>query len=236
MPRDPKKIPAIFIFDFETGGLDKKNNLHSQVVPVTEFACVGINGVTLEEVIKYDNLVKPYSDTLQYQAQAAQITGITKEKCQREGIPLKQLVEDICTVFTELQELSSKTFKPIICAHNSGYDVPFLQDIFARCKVDLSKYIQGYNDNLGNFTPYHIDTIAMAKLLWGDVTDTDTKFGLEPCLMKAGLEISDSHRALNDTLALTDLLRYMIVRMRSGTSEVTVVDGKATSIRSKFEW
>lgn len=236
MPRAPQKINNYLIFDVETGGLDKKEGLHSKKVPITEFAGIGINGVTLEEILRYENIVKPYSTDLQYQPEAAAITGLTKERCEKEGVPLRQLVDDICQLLEETNIYKSKVAKPILVSHNFVFDRQFIMDAFIRAKVDLSKYVDGAKDAYGNFVPTGIDSIHLAKMLWAETTDTDSNFRLETCVGKAGIDMADAHRAINDCIPLADLLRYVITRLRSGSSEVTVVDGKATSIRNKFEW
>jgi len=236
MPRDPKKIPSLIIYDWETSGLDKKDNMHCKRVAVTEFAAVVLNGSTLEEILKYENVIAPYDSSLIYQQEAANLTGLTKERCQREGITLKQLAADLEILFEEANIHKSKIYKPLLIAHNSSFDTQFLQEIADRTKLDLSKYIQGYKDPRGFFVPKHIDSIDLAKMMWREQCDTDTKFNLEACITKAGLEISDSHRALQDCIALADFVRYVLTRMSSGSSEVTIVEGKATAHRATFQW
>lgn len=236
MPRAPQKINSYVLIDFETGGLDKKNRLHSQNYPVTEVAVLAINGVTLEEIVKYDNLVKPYDTKLVYDPEVARITGITKEMCISQGIPLSQIVKDLCTVFEEANLYNSKTARPILVAHNWNFDRQFLQDIFRRAGVDLSKYVAGDLDHYGNFIPDGLDTIMFCKMLQAEITDTDTKFKLQSCCEMAGVDYVDGHRAMNDVIPMTDLFRYLVVRLRSGTSQVTVQDGKVSVHRKVFEW
>lgn len=230
MAKDPKKINSILCFDFETGGLDCKKN------PITEFAGILLNGATLEEMVRYDNLVKPYDNSLIYEAKAAELTGITREMCEKQGIPLKQLVDDIISLFEEGNSITGKFVKVILVAHNSPFDIPFLIEIFRRAGKDLSKYVVGSFDSEGNFIPYQIDTIADCKRMWGDITESDTKFTLEACCEKAGIQLYDAHRAINDTSSLADLYRYITTRMRTGGTEVSVQDGVVSKHRIKFEW
>lgn len=236
MAKAPQKINSIVVFDFETGGLDKKEGLHSQKYPITEFAGIALNPVTLEEILRYDNLVKPYDQKLIYDPVAANITGINKELCEKEGIPLKQLVEDLCTFFEEANIYKSKIARPLLVAHNGPYDRQFLQDIFRRTGVDLSKFVDGDKDHHGNFIPNIIDTIDLAKMLWADQTDTTTKFNLAACCERAGIDLVDGHRAMNDVVPLADLVRYILTRLRSGSTEVTVTGGAIVSHRQIFEW
>lgn len=234
--RAPQKINSYVVIDFETGGLDKKNGCHSQVVPVTEFGGMAIDGVSLQEIVRYDNLVKPYDPNLYYDPQAATATGITKQMCEKDGIPLEQLVDDICILLEEANIYKSKVARPILVAHNWPFDRQFFQDIFTRAKRDLSKYVAGGRDAYGNFIPEGIDSIYLAKACWAEVTDTTTKFNLSACCQKAGTDVIDGHRAMNDVIPLSDLLRYFLTRLRSGSSEVTVVEGQISIHRQGFQW
>ncbi len=235
MPRAPQKINSFVIIDFENGGLDRKDGLHAQKYGITEFAGLAMNGVTLEEIIRYDNLIKPYDPKLIYDPQAAQITGITKEMCERDGAPVKQVVDDICQLFTEANIHNSKTAKPIIVAHNWPFDRQLLQYLFYVAGVDLSKYLSGGKDAHGNFIPDGIDTIDWCKQCWAEITDTDTKYKLQACCERAGVDFVDGHRAMNDVIPTADLFRYLITRMRSG-SNVTIKEGHISVHRQLFEW
>jgi len=232
----PQKINNIICFDLETSGLDKVNGLHSQKCAVTEFGAIAINAITLQEIIRYDNLVKPYDSSHVYEKEAADLTGINREMCLKDGIPLKQLVEDICSLCNEANIYDSKVARPILVAHNGAFDKQFLQDIFKRANVDMSKYVKGDKDHFGNFQPEILDTIAFAKMIWGDVTDNTTKFNLEACCLRAGIQMSDGHRAMNDVVPLTEFVRYCILKLRSSAGSIEVKDGQVSSHRVKFEW
>lgn len=234
--RAPQKINSFVVVDFETGGLDRKDGLHSQKVAVTEFAGLAINGVTLADILRYDDLVKPYDNGLIYDPEAARATGITKEMCVKDGIPLKDLVDNVCTLFNEANVHNSKIARPILVAHNWDFDRQFLMDIFKRAKVDLSKFVAGAKDAFGNFIPKGFCTIDLAKKCWGEVTDTDTKYNLQACCVKAGVDFIDGHRAMNDVNSTADLFKYFATRLRSGSSEVKVESGQISVHRQNFEW
>lgn len=235
MARDPKKINSYIVIDFETSGFDK-DGMHAEKYAVTEFAGMAINGTTLEEILRYDNMVRPYDAGLTYDPVAANITGITKEMCEKEGIALIELVADICQLFTEANLYNSKTAKPVLVAHNWDFDRVFLQDIFRRAKVDLSKYVDGDKDAYGNFIPHGIDTIDLAKACWAPVTDTDTKYKLNNCCERAGIDLIDGHHAMNDVIPTADLLRFFLTRLRSGSTDVTFEGGSVAVHRPTFEW
>jgi DNA polymerase III epsilon subunit-like protein len=237
MARAPQKINSYIVFDFETGGLDKKEGLHSQKYPITEFAGIAINGVTLEEILRYDDLVKPYDNSLIYDPIAAQLTGITRELCEKDGIPLRKLVENICQLAEEANIHKSKIARPVLVAHNGAFDKQFFQDIFRRAEVDASKFVDGDKDHYGNFQPTVLDTIDFAKMLWADITETTTKFNLAACCERAGIDLVDGHRAMNDVIPLADFVRYVITRIRSGSGQVEVSGGNiSVKHRVNFEW
>jgi DNA polymerase III epsilon subunit-like protein len=237
MARDPKKINSYVVIDFETSGLDKKDGLHAQKYAVTEFAGIAINGVTLEEILRYDHMVKPYDSGLIYDPEAAKFTGITKEMCEKDGVPLKQVVEEISMLLKEANLYNTKTAKPILVAHNWDFDRGFLQDIFRRAKVDLSVFVDGDKDAYGNFIPHGIDTMDLAKACWAEVTDTATKFRLVNCCERAAIDVIDGHHAMNDVIPTTDLLRYFLTRLRYGSNDTVVVQGGNVSVhRQLFEW
>lgn len=237
MPRDPKKINTYVIIDFENSGLDKKDGWHCNKHAATEFAGIAINGVTLEEILRYDNLIKPYDANLIYEAEAAKFTGITREMCEKDGVPLKQLVEDMCLFFKEANLHNSRTAKPILVAHNWDFDRAYLQDIFRRAGVDLSVYVDGDKDAYGNFTPHGLDTMDLAKACWGPVTDQTTKFKLANCCERASIDVIDGHHAMNDVIPTVDLLKFFISRLRSeGGTEAHVQGGNVPVHRQTFEW
>lgn len=220
-----KKINCYLLLDFETGGLDYKKN------PICEFGCLGINGVNLEEVLRYDNIVKPYDDSLVYEEQAVKIHGLSKEICERDGIGLKQLVEDICLVIEETNVYKSKIAKPIVVGHNVTFDIPFLQDAFLRAGIDISQYLSGYWYK-DEYVLHYEDTMHLAKQADAH-KDDKLKYSNEECCKRNNIELSDAHRALNDVISTTDLFRYYISKLRSNGAG-TVSDGSG-KVRKTFK-
>lgn len=231
MPLAPQKINPIIIFDWETGGLDCTKN------PVTELAMIVLNGVTLEEILRYDDMIKPYNDNLVYQQEALDHSGITMVDLNNKGITIHELGENLLTVFKEANIHGSKTARPILVAHNADFDRGFLQAVCKELKLDISKLVDGEFDPWGNFVPHVIDSVDWAKRLEATRTDHTTKFKLGHCCQRAGVEYIDGHRAINDCTSLADLFRYYSARLSSGSSEVTVSDGRAIAAhRQVFEW
>lgn len=231
MPLAPKKINSYVLFDWETGGLDNKKN------PVVELAMLAMNGTTLEEILRYDDLIKPYDDSLIYEPRALAVSGATLPALKSKGITLEELGENMIQVFTEANVYKNKLARPILIAHNAKFDRGFLQEVCRRLEIDLSQYVDGGFDPWGNFVPHVIDTIDWAKGLFAPKTENTTNFKFGSCCQRAGLEYVDGHKALNDVVLLADLWRYYLTRLRSGSSEVTVVEGRAVAAhRQNFEW
>jgi ribonuclease T len=229
MPRDPKKISGFVVYDTETGGFDAAKDA------LCSIAAIAVHGTTLEEIVKYSNIIKPYDDSLNYSAGAEKVHGLSKDKLMRDGIPLSQAMNDFCQVCKEANIFGTKTALPVLVAHNATFDLGFLMEAARRCKIDLSKFVRGTKLPDGTFVPFSICTMLYNQQMMAEITDTDTNFKLASCCGRAGIELTDAHDSLNDSMATTDLLKYMVTRLRSG-SDVTVSEGKATVHRKSFEW
>lgn len=214
---------SYILYDYETGGLankssdpSKKKLPNPKVVPMIEFAAIVINGSDLSEVLRYENIIRPYDSDLEYQEGAVKIHGITKAKAMKEGISLKQFGEDFVTLCKEAGQISTQYAKPVMVAHNCGFDNPYIEDLCDREKIDLSKLVHGYTDCYGKFRMIAIDTIIDAKKMWGGDINM-TSFNLKACCDKAGIDLVDAHRAMPDVESLVDLFRYLIQHTRTGT-------------------
>ncbi len=222
-----KKINSYLIIDFETGGFKSKNN------PACEIALLGLNGVTLEEILKYDNIIKPYDDNLIYDPGAMKIHGLTREVCQRDGIALSQMMEDFCLVAKETNCYDSKIARPILVGHNVTFDIPFLQEAAKRTRTDLSEVISGYLNHEDVFVPHYIDTMVTVKQADGH-KDEKISYKLGDCCSRHAEGLVDAHRALNDVIGTTSLFRAMTVKLRNSGGMMSTGDGSG-SVRKKFQ-
>lgn len=223
-----KKINSYIVLDFETGGL-----FGPSINPAVEFGCIGILGTTYEQVIAYDNIIKPYDDKLIYDPGASAIHGLDKTKCAKDGVNLSQVCADIEQICIEVNVENSKIARPIIVGHNATFDIAFLCDIMGRAKKDLSKLISGYTDHKGNFQPHYIDTLQLCKNVEGVSLDKSIKFNLGECCRRFGIEVIDGHRAMNDVIPTKELFVALMTRLRSsgGSGQSVGVD----SFREKFQ-
>jgi len=242
-----KKINSYVIIDFETGGLanfskdkDKRKLPNSKVVPITEIALLAVEGYDLTELFRYDSFVKPYDEDLEYQQGAVEVTGITKAKVEKDGIEIKQLAKDLHQAFKEADVNKAWWARPIVVCHNASFDIPFLQSIQTYVpSFNLSKLVAGDTDTHGNFFPSYIDTMFQSKMLWGSAVmdNNDENFQLVSCCERAGIDLVDGHRAMNDVVATTDLLRHIISRTRAegGSEKISLNKEAADTYRVDFQ-
>jgi len=226
-------------FDFETGGVDKKENKHATKFPITEVGMVAYD-MNFEHICEYRDYIKGqeidgvyvgYDPDLHYQQEALRYTGITIEKLENEGIDYKQVVKNIVNVFKQA-DAGARYKKPILVGHNVAYDVGFLLYLFAYAKVDLSKLVAGYFDHFDTFHPTFLDTMYMSRI---SDPHNRLKHGLGDACKRAEIELFDAHTALADTKATAKLHQWFTTRMRSGSTEAVETTENRTRDHFKIE-
>lgn len=207
------KINSFIFLDFETGGLEPKKHA------VTEVAAIAIKGDTLEKIDLMSTYIQPYGEYT-YDEGALKATGITMEDIE-SGVPVKQAVEEMIELFKKADLYSGKgALRPVLFAHNSKFDKGFLLQLFDHTKKlkELEKRVYGGVDYYGNFQPEMIDTITFSKMVFGNDEEM-TNYKLDSCITRAGVDLPDAHKAINDTLALKDMMVHFISGLRSGSME-----------------
>lgn len=211
-----KAINSWVFLDVETGGFDCRKNA------VTQIAVVAIKGDTLEKIDIFQSYIKPYMDQSAYEKGALDYTGITYEDLEN-GITVKEAVDQIIELLGKADLTPrNKGSKPILCAQNSAFDKGFILQMFDHCKKmkELEKLTYGKTDYWGNYQPEFLDVIFLPKMAFGADEDIPN-FKLGTCAEKVGIDLSDAHNALMDTLGMKDLVVKLIGRLRSenGSSE-----------------
>ena len=204
------------VHDCETGGLDFTKN------PITQYACVILDPFTLKEVDRYETFVKPYDD-LVIEKQALEHTMVSMSDI-KNGITRKKLYETLKTIYTNYQAKGKyKDANRIVSVgHNVIFDHGFIDYVF-----------QSQGDSMWNyFQPAFVDTLVLAKLVWG--LTGDEKLNLTACSERAKIKLSDAHGAMNDVEATADLLRYFAKKLRSGKSESSVAESSKRERGQKF--
>lgn len=229
----PQRPNSFIILDFETGGLDSNKN------PATEIALLSIKGdISLDEIGRYQELIDVYDKTLIYDEKATKVTGITKELLEDEGKDINEVVDGV----VDLMKLSnldnprnSPGLRPVLVGHNVGFDINYLHHVFEKRfgksgQKEMESLLHGRVDHFGNFQPSYIDTWSLSKM-WFGADNELSNFRLGTVVEKAGVELSDAHRAMNDVVATTDLLRAVIRNLRGGSTNGEI----SGSVRNKRE-
>ena len=111
------KVEDAIAIDLETGGLNPNSN--------------GIRSVGLyvsdDDYLYF--LVKPEIN-LRYDAISEQVTGITEDQMEKEGVSESQAIEMIKEYLNAHKP--SPDEKPFICGQNLQFDLSFLEALFAR--------------------------------------------------------------------------------------------------------
>lgn len=189
------------VFDCETGGLDETQN------PITQFACVVLDGTTLKEKDRWETYVKPYSG-LTIEQQAIDHTMVTWSDV-RSGVTLETFVSTMIKFFeshrakTKIKDMG----RLIAVGHNVTFDLRFLNAALACADIDEDIYHW--------LQPNFIDTYALGKITWGVGKERDEKLSLTACCSYAGIKLTDAHGAMNDVVATAELFRWFSKRLRS---------------------
>lgn len=187
-------IHNIVVFDLETTGLK------AEVNAVLEIACCPFNA-DLEDLKEFESGVMKIYDNREINQGALNANGITMAQINN-GLDPEQVAIKLVKY---LDSLKSGRNKPILAGHNiKEFDIPFLEDYLKVFKLDLSKYV-----NL-KFT---IDTMWWARTKWKELPN----FKLGTCCEEAGIELVNAHRAINDTRANKELVKYFLRNLKNDT-------------------
>jgi DNA polymerase III alpha subunit (gram-positive type) len=196
-------------FDLETGGLSSEKN------SIIEIACCGFNH-DLKDVKEFESGVMQIYDNREINQEALDANKITREQIAK-GVDPRETIEDLCRYFTSMKVGNSK---PVLCGHNiDRFDIPFLDNCFTFFKKDLSKFVN---------VDFTIDTMWWARMMWAE----QTNFKLGTCCEVAKIELIDAHRAISDTRANAQLVKYFLRNLKSESGAVA----KESRSRAKFQF
>jgi DNA polymerase III epsilon subunit-like protein len=208
----------IFTVDVETGGLPsklKKKAVHE--VALTEIAWVIIDNDTLEIVEKESWLIKPYDDNLIYDPFAAKASNITKEMCEEQGVTIEEAFEGTLQL---LKKYKRGRKKPYLAGQNIlKFDLDFIEGFFEWNKKDASDF----------FHEEIIDTMVWSRHRWPE----EGKHNLAVISERCGLEHTEAHRALPDTVITGQVVIDFIKGMRGMGSKVE--EKEEVRFRDTFE-
>lgn len=156
---------AYVVIDVETTGLAAEKDRIIEIAAI--LVRDGIIAETLQMLICQERQLSP---------DIVELTKITDEMLERDGIPIKEAMERLVTFVAD---------RPFVC-HNARFDCGFLMAEAKRCQIRL-------------FRSQCTDTLYLAKKL----VPGAGHYTLQDLCRHFGIEISETHRALADcTLTL----------------------------------
>lgn len=242
-----KNLNHIICFDYETGGLECKKHAATQI------AMEVLDPFTLKPIASYDSYILPYSkpkqtkrvavikkssrstdeeNMFEYTDSALNFTNTTMKMIEDKGVHVEDVMSNMVEMFIKANPNKTRNYKPILLGQNVQFDIGFLHQMAERCKIDLSKYLDGDKDYYGNFHPTRIDTLDLSKQYFANDSKVEShKLGLMSD--KLGVELVDAHEAAADVRATSEMFKIYMENMRS--SKGSSKDSEDRS-RSKFHF
>ena len=213
------------VFDFETGGLSSTKSA------VTEIALIAVDGKTGEKIVEYSSLIAPYNPNLEYNPKALEVTGITMEMLEEEGKEIEVVAQEVVDCFKKANNRGEKSagLRPLLVGHNVQFDLGFLHHLIEHgfkqshenTQKTLEQVLHGTRDYYGNFQPTYLDTWALCKA-WFQEEQELVNYKLSTVVEKLGIDINNAHRAMNDVVSTTEVLRVWLMSMRNGMSSNSI--------------
>lgn len=168
---------SLVVLDVETSGLSPQRN------EIIELAAARVEGA--EVVERYDSFIRLTPGT-RLDRRITELTGITQEDLEREGIPK----EDACR---DLQGLLSHG-KTLLAAYNAQFDLAFLYSFLLRD---------------GDPSPLDAADYLDALTVFKDRRPYPHKLRNAIDAYELGDKVVNSHRAIDDVLATVEVLAAM---------------------------
>ncbi len=214
------------VIDVETGGFNPETNA------ITQIACVVINGETLEVLSSYESYIFPYDKI--YDTAALISTNISIDLLHKKGKDAKLACNEIELLLNKYSSRSHKD-KLIWVGQNPLFDIGFINNFFFDfSKNTLEKYFTG--KSMGKyFVPDNLDTILLARTTWQRNTMLNGAYKLNCICDKAGVELTDAHDAMNDTIATKDVFVVFVNYLRNNQKQKTnIVDDENVTQQSSL--
>lgn len=203
-------ITIYVVFDVETTGLKPEKN------SIIEIACCSFDQ-DLKDGKEYESGVMAMYDNREIVQAALDSNGITRDQIIK-GRDSKTVANEFCDYLKSLKRGSNKV---VLCGQNSdAFDIPFVTDWLNFFNKDFSELVNT------NFT---IDTMWWARVKYPELTN----YKLGTLCAENGVELTNAHRAINDTRATSSLVKTFI---RSLRSEPGAVIKEEERFRASFEF
>lgn len=198
------------VYDVETTGLSAEKN---SMIEVAMYAMDN----NFKELGKYSSGVFKPIEGREIQPKALEANGVTMNQLN-EGKNAEEVLGEVIKFIKSLKKPKSKI---ILCGHNIiTFDNPFFDSFFQSYKKDLSSLV---NED------HFLDTLVLARAKWVELPN----YKLGTCCQEAKIVLQDAHRALADTLANAELLKYFLKSLRGeGSQKEEIIERP----RVKFEF
>jgi DNA polymerase III alpha subunit (gram-positive type) len=184
------------VYDLETGGL--KEDKHA----LAEVGFIALNW-DLEEVERYEKIIKPYSEELTYEPKALEVNKLTMEMINN-GEDAEKVLDEVIKFLKESKKRSGK--KPVLCGHNmAAFDNRFLRAFFECFKKKLDDYVEVESG---------VDTMWWARWRYPELVN----YKLQTVLEVEKLYNKNSHTSMADTEATAELVKIMLRALRGESS------------------
>lgn len=208
----------IIVSDFETSGLCNKEKPAFDTIAAVEMAIVVIDLEKLS-IVEEKSLMfeRDYKEGLIYTEEAQAVHGITAEMQKENGLPLKTIYKELCSLFKKYKNPRQLC---TIAGHNYvGYDFAFLKNFF--------KYM---GDDIDNYVKFVLDTMLFAHMSALE----QENYQLGTCCQLNGIDLVNAHRALDDTKANALLMLEYVKKLRGEGGSSEVKTEKKTRFRETF--
>ncbi len=179
------RYKQILMFDTETTGLDPAADR------IIEFGMMILRRSSLEEKFKLQaevNMLVSH-ETLVLPEKITEITGITQEDLDRDGVPETKLFESVAAHFLAHQE------DTLVVAYNAGFDIAFVQELLSRHLINTSGF------------PCLMSDILDPLSIFRDRHEGPHK--LSDAIKFYDADGVNSHRAIDDVKAMFGVLKKM---------------------------
>lgn len=192
------KLGEFFVYDTETTGLNAAND------DIIEFSALHMKRVdgkwdAVDELDVFINIGRPLPEII------TELTGITDEILQTEGIAAKDAAEKIATFLGE---------NPMLVGYNSvSFDTPFVERLYQdQLSMSFNRVFQ-------------LDVLTMAR------EKTERPHKLVDMAEKAGLTGLQFHRSIDDCKATLGVLKYLLPMYKEEEPKESTSDLRILGVR-----
>lgn len=214
----------LIVSDTETSGLPRKGAKGKPELKaftdilLIEVAAVVIDIWDMKIVEEYDEIIKPYKDSFDWQSGAENAHGLSLGYITENGVDVREAYEEYLRLLTKYK---NNKVGAVLCGHNfQGFDIPFIEGLF-----------EWNQDNLWDYVRWVEDT---QKLAYYRAIEQEN-FKLGTCCRKEGVDLVDAHRALTDTRANALLMLKYIELMRGTGQSQASSSQKQSRFRENFQ-